>query len=337
MAPGAPLTDRLGHPCRRVSSGADTFAGGQEDIAMRRSLALALLLGATLVVGVPGGALAGEQPDPDLSDTVLGTVDGVRYARESAPFDGGSGYGWALAGCGGPRWHLIGGGASATGPAADTWQAVLTVRDHTDADEVPDDGFEADAFGTPGHKVTAWSICIRDTAMKHITTAVPSQPSPLRSGSASCGAARWHAVSGGVFIATSDSWVGSSYPIDGGDPDATADDGWQGRAFDTVGGAGGFYVSMVCASGVSLHYVNGPGGEVAVGAAITRKATCGAGEHVVGGGVRIGGLVDTGRMIASAPFDGPDADTIPDDGWKARVHNTGDGSKLVAAYAVCLR
>jgi len=304
---------------------------------MRRSLALAALLGVVLAVSASAGALAGEQPDPNAGDTVLGTVDGVRYARQAAPFDAGSGYGQAFAGCGGPRWHLVGGGASANGAAAATWQAALSFRDHTDADLDLDDGFEVGAFGTLGHQVTAWSICLRDTETKVVTVDGPPAVLPLRSGTVSCGAARWRVVSGSTFIATSDSWVGSSYPIDGPDADTMADDGWRGRAFDTVGGAGWFSVFGVCVAGVQLRYVNGATATVDVGAAITRKASCKEKEHVIGGGLRIGGLVDTGRLVVSAPFDGPDADMIPDDGWKAKAYNTGEGSKLVGAYAICLR
>ena len=116
-----------------------------------------------------------------------------------------------------------------------------------------------------------------------------------------------------------------------------ADDGWQGRALDTVGGLGGFYVSATCVAGEQLRYVNGATATVDVGHAITRKAACNEDEHVIGGGARIGGLVDTGRLVVSAPYDGPDADSIPDDGWKAKAWNVGVLPKLVGAYAICLR
>jgi len=301
-----------------------------------RSRAIGVLVGAILAVALPGGAFAGEEPDPNVGDTVVGTVGGVRYAKESAPFAAVGGYAAATAGCGGASWHIVGGGGSTNGLPADTWQESQSFRDFTDADLRPDDGFEASGFGQSGSRITAWSMCLKDTPTRYVVTRVPDQASGRRSGSAACGPAKWHVTSGGVFIATTDSWIGSGRPTDGGDADTRPDDAWQGTAYDTIGGAGGFAVYAVCVRGLPLSHVTGAAADVAAGGSRSRTATCPAGTHVVGGGVRTTGPVEDARLVSSGPFDGPDADAIPDDGWKVTVHDVSANAHRVTAYAVCL-
>ncbi len=151
-----------------------------------------------------------------------------------------------------------------------------------------------------------------------------------------CGPPRWHVTSGSVFIATSESWAGSSFPIDGGDGGPTPDDGWAGTAYDTVGGIGGFSMYAVCAAGLDARYVQGASGPVAPARAAVRKARCGPDAHVVGGGVQVSVAADGVRLVSSAPFDGHDADAIPDDGWTTRVYNVAVSDILVTPYAICL-
>ena len=204
---------------------------------MRRSRTVSLILGACLTLALaPAAVLAGSQPDPDVGDTLLGTVDGVRYSREVAGNQL-NGYGYATAGCGSDAFHLVGGGGTA-GPAATTWLSDASFRSYPEGDTAMDDGFEQASAGIVGGTTTAFAICIKnvDTKVVHVQPAAGT--SGLRRATVSCGAKRWHAAGGSVFIATSGSWAGSSRPWDSGDTGSTPDDGWTGTAYDTQDGLG---------------------------------------------------------------------------------------------------
>src|SRR6476646_3842917 len=134
--------------------------------------AVATVIAAFALV-VPSGSLAGAPVDPNLHDTVLGTVGGLRYARETVPYNpSNSNFADAEAGCGTPAWHLIGGGAAAGGAAAHAWQAFVRPDDYTDADSDPDDGFLADGFGPSGASFTAYSICAQTVPLQYHTIVI---------------------------------------------------------------------------------------------------------------------------------------------------------------------
>jgi pimeloyl-ACP methyl ester carboxylesterase len=62
------------------------------------------------------------------------------------------------------------------------------------------------------------------------------------------------------------------------------------------------------------------------------KVSCPAGTKVSGGGVGPGSL----RVIVSSrPFDGPDADSVTDDGWATKVRNPDDEKRNSTVKAVC--
>lgn len=303
---------------------------------MKNAIRVALVFAVALAVSAPVGGRAGTIADPNAGDTVLGTVGGVRYASEAATYDAVSGYASATAGCGGPRWHLIGGGSSSNGPASQTWQAASRPEDYTDADTLGDDGWLAGGYGPSSAQITSVSICIQDGARRYPSTTVASSSTGLRSGSVGCGGSKWHVSTGSAFIATTGSWVTSSFPMDGADPNATPDDGWKGSVYDTIGGGGGFYVYAVCVAGMSLRYEKAAPVTLAVGQSVVRRVTCKPGEHVVGGGARVSGPENRSRLLASVPYDGTDAGAIPDDGWRSQVYGISGAAKQVTAFAICL-
>jgi len=56
----------------------------------------------------------------------------------------------------------------------------------------------------------------------------------------------------------------------------------------------------------------------------------------VGGGAMVSGASSEARLVVSAPYDGPDADTVPDDGWRTTVYNISGADKNVRTFAICL-
>jgi hypothetical protein len=88
-----------------------------------------------------------------------------------------------------------------------------------------------------------------------------------------------------------------------------------------------------------LTYMRGLSGPpVASPAVVGADAACPAGTHVVGGGFT-GSAVRTRSVqfwINSAhPFDGPDANDVPDDGWTGRGFNRLGTDKRAAVHAIC--
>ncbi len=231
---------------------------------------------------------------------------------------------------------MLGGGSLAGGPVSQAWQTSDRPTDYLDADMDLDDGWRGGGNGAASAELTAYSVCSRNDDIRYRQGDIAPSTSTLRSGSVACGGAAWHVTSGSVFIATTGSWVNSSYPWDGPDADHRPDDGWQGGIYDVNGGTGGFSVYAICVRSGALRYVSQGPFSVAPGSAHRHRVACGPGEQVVGGGARLGGPEDRGRLVASFPSDGGDGDHIPDDGWTSRVYNVAGAAKRVTAYAVCL-
>jgi len=86
--------------------------------------------------------------------------------------------------------------------------------------------------------------------------------------------------------------------------------------------------------GTLSYQVHGP-----VNAAVNFEravtASCPAGSHVLGGGQYILAADKDAIVHASAPFDGGDADKIPDDGWRSRVDSFNGADNTVTEYAIC--
>ena len=55
---------------------------------------------------------------------------------------------------------------------------------------------------------------------------------------------------------------------------------------------------------------------------------------MVGGGERLTGSPNTGRLVGSFPYDEPDKDKIPDDGWQTKFYNLSGGPKMLTGWAI---
>jgi len=303
---------------------------------MRHRLLIPAALALLLVLGAPTGAIGGVAVDPNLGDVVYGTVGGLRYASDPDTYAP-SGFSSPETGCGGSLWRVLGGGSASGGPPGTAWLAFDRPLDYDDVDLTLDDGWLSGGFGPPAEAdLTGYTICIREENIRYRSTVVDSGASGLRTGSVMCGGTGWQVVTGSVAIATSQSWVNSSFPIDGDDANATPDDGWRGRVNDTAGGPGGFYVHAICVRGYSVRYVKGASAPLPAGGSVGVKVACAPGEHVVGGGAKISGPPDHSRLVSTYPYDGGDANQIPDDGWRVRAYNVSAGALTVQPWAICL-
>jgi hypothetical protein len=64
-----------------------------------------------------------------------------------------------------------------------------------------------------------------------------------------------------------------------------------------------------------------------------RKVKCIDGRHVTGGGSE--NLDTQGGAFDGRPYDGPDGDKVPDDGWMVDTSIYGENTGRVAVYAIC--
>jgi hypothetical protein len=134
-------------------------------------------------------------------------------------------------------------------------------------------------------------------------------------------------LTGSGFFTGSPS-VKSFMPADGPDSDSKRDDRVTARA-----GAGELTVQAVCVAGrVRVMRGSRSVGAHRGGAA---KADCPAGTRAVGGGERLAGPSADARLNSSAPFDDDDANSLPDDGWRARMFNGGGQVRTLSAFALC--
>src|SRR4249920_3335518 len=149
---------------------------------MRGKRLVPLIFVASLVVlALPQAGIAGTPVDPNLNDTWLGTVGGVRYATDSASFDAGnSDYAEVSAGCGGSAWHLVGGGSNAGGARNKAALAVDQPNDFNDADTLTDDGWNSSAHGSPPAKLHSYTTCIKHPGLSYPLTDVPDGSSGQR-------------------------------------------------------------------------------------------------------------------------------------------------------------
>jgi hypothetical protein len=65
------------------------------------------------------------------------------------------------------------------------------------------------------------------------------------------------------------------------------------------------------------------------------KAQCGGSWDAFGGGASVSGPTITGQLESTAPFDGADGNTQPDDGWRGGASNLGSVPLTLKTYAIC--
>jgi hypothetical protein len=110
-------------------------------------------------------------------------------------------------------------------------------------------------------------------------------------------------------------------------------DGWRVVAeTGQTGTAVGTDASAICRKG-TVKYVTKTGTLPATPGGLTLTAKCPSGMHVTGGGaVASDGGAPRGAYVSqSYPIDGSDADSVPDDGWRASFWgSTQPGTKVIA-------
>jgi hypothetical protein len=235
--------------------------------------------------------------------------------------------------------HATGGGVHVAGAGTADGISVASSEpfDGPDAGTKPDDGWLAFANneGMVRRTMTTFAVCAAGTYTYH-THSAPLTGAGQEGDSAKCPADS-SLTGGGVHISGTGTYnkVNSTYPEDGSDPDSRVDDEWRAYGINEIPGfTETMTVHAICASSGSFRYVSAfkP---LPVGAQESEQVGCPTGTSVAGGGVFNSGGGTDDVVVSSEPFDGPDADSQPDDGWRGYAANGEGSSGFVTAYAIC--
>lgn len=148
-----------------------------------------------------------------------------------------------------------------------------------------------------------------------------------------CGAPRWHALSGGSASGgpVAQAWQSHGRPLDFSDGDEIEDDGWYTGGDGVVGAP--FTGYSICVDEGAIRYRRA---EIEDQPSSDRAGvvTCGGARwHVAGGSAFI--ATSDSWVNATYPWDGPDGDVKPDDGWQGKVHDTIGGAGGFFVNAIC--
>jgi hypothetical protein len=171
------------------------------------------------------------------------------------------------------------------------------------------------------------------TYMFRETTAIT--PPGSGAGGPACPAGQ-HVVGGGVETgSTAESHIFSTYPAGHGPTDPRPDNGWLATAWRGSGSPTSIDIIAVCREHLPRYFSSSA--PVRAGKARALKVSCPRRSHVSGGGVRlIAESPSEDYVNSSYPYDGPDAGSAPDDGWKGRAYNLSGDNDRVIVHAICI-
>jgi hypothetical protein len=286
-------------------------------IAMRRRI---LLLGLLATLMVAGTAVS-------LADVEQGTEGGVHYRVDVSTADPAT----IDVRCG-PDTHATGGGFG--GGMAGAAASVLTPLDTGDRDRRPDDGWRARLTGGSTDTVAAYLTCTSGKTSYAHSAVLRLAAGGVATGTAKCPPGTH--VTGGGALAAPRAEIHSSYPIDGDDKGNKPDDGWRLRVESGAGGPTKFHVDAVCQRPQAAYATASE--ELAPGIGSAVFTPCPPSRHLLSAGAELSGPADTGSMREGLhPWDGGDADDVPDDEAYAFGANdlAASSPKTLTGYAIC--
>ena len=161
---------------------------------------------------------------------------------------------------------------------------------------------------------------------KYVLVERLSEPGATKTVSAKC-PGNTHVLGGGGESGGGfgDTFISSSFPFDGGDPDSRPDDGWKvtHSSFDDFRE---IYATAVCARLMPTYRKQEF--EVTSEAALEVAVPCGNERNILHGGLRGSPAV---QPVASYPHDGG----VTNDAWRLSVHNVAGKTRSFIAHAIC--
>jgi hypothetical protein len=287
-------------------------------IAMRRRILTVGLLATLAVAGTAAVSLA---------DVEQGSEGGVHYRTDVSTDDPAT----IDVRCG-PGTHATGGGFG--GGMAGAAASVLVPLDGGDRDRRPDDGWRARLAGGETETVAAYLTCTGGNAAYAHSAVLRLPAGGAAKGTAKCPPGT-HVIGGGALAAPRVE-IDSSYPIDGDDSGQRPDDGWRVRVESGAGALTKFHVEAVCQHPQPAYATASE--ELAPGIGSAVFTPCPPSRHLLSAGAELSGPADTGLMRDGLhPWDGGDADDVPDDEAYAFGTNelAASAPKTLTGYAIC--
>lgn len=288
-----------------------------------------------VIVGTLLGALALMPAATALGKTTqLGSTKHLAYAQDEITADPISGW-HARATCPGAK-RAVGGGAFVGGGSA---SGFLTAsypfgREHR---SWATRGYNGDGGDTG---VTVYAICGRPKlGISYAKKSGTIGPSPAGfSASAECTSG--YPDGGGVRVRgpAEGASINTSSAYDDGDPD-TLDDGWRSFVGNYAGSERKFTVYAICLKHTSGTTGSGDTVPAAPGV-LSANDDCYLGPFtpnptIEAGGIFVSGAILGSHIHSSAPHDGPDVNTKPDDGWSYSISNDAGAEKQFTLDMYC--
>ena len=287
---------------------------------------------AALLCALAGAGLWVAAAPSSASATTLGKAGGLKYVKAEAPLAGAPNATrtttTAMAPCGRKRTATAAGG-SITGSASASALSKLQPGGHA-------------AYGAgwhflqPDETLQIFAVCAKKRTISWDANIQPFPSAPSDLGLTSdCTAG--HVVGGGVLApgaGTDVVFINTTMPVDDGDGDSIPDDGWRAFQHLFTGTNASMLVYSECRKGPAPAYrtLSAP---VPAHQPVTLNMACNGG-HVIGGGAVISGPAADAHLAASLPIDLQDADSVPDDGWRATVSNDSSNDLTTTVHAICV-
>jgi len=260
----------------------------------------------------------------------MGTAGGLKYVRAdgTAPQTVGTRTGDYMQAYCGNEWVSTGGGVAVNGDPRYSFVSASNVGN----DGVFGGGWHA---LQPDRRVSVYAICSKSPSVSIQKRYANFAPAPSTVGFTT-GCPTGHVLGGGVETPYPVAHVTTTMPVDGPDADKTPNDAWRGSgALLDDHTPELLLINIACSTGPQPAY-RAAKVQVAAGEQHTLKVRCADRQHVSGGGIAVNGPADESHFAVSRPFDGPDADKVPDDGWLATVSNDGAAARTARGMAICL-
>lgn len=313
------------------------------------------LASAAIVIGIgTPGVATGEQ---------LRTAGDLVYVSQDYPNPGGMA--GDIAAC--PSGTSVVGGGVAVAGAFDNFHVLTSshpIDDLVDVDLVPDDGWQGQSFNYGDADAgTVFAVCMSQEHLgvsgddaggsvgkvNYVRRSHVLPPLAQDGGKARCPTGTT-ITGGGLQSAGDDRLAASSFPIDLGDGDKVADDGWKALLNNHLVMEGNLDVFAICLKQgrrpVSGDASKGSVGrlhfrrerfKVPAGARGSAKARCPGGTKDTGGGLKQrAGFSKSSEISRTRPFDGVDQGSRPDDGWLGAADNDSDSRVKAWTFAICL-
>ena len=186
-------------------------------------------------------------------------------------------------------------------------------------------------------QMTTFAVCAKGTYFyPHQTVTI--KPGHAKSLKVSCPAGT-NVIGGGVTIVGGDhaDEVSASEPADGNDADHAIGDAWYGAAGDGSSVKVHMTVQAICDGSTASYKIKWHAPVLLLtNHKNSSQVNCPAGTRVVGGGADIDGLNTDMEIHDMYPVDGSDADSIPDNGFKATGYNDGDpATRHLITFVIC--